>query len=469
MWKRKKIAVSYGKRSMLFNCIKKPLIICICALFGAVFAVKPSLSANPKTIILLPFVNEGGSSYTWVAAGIYDYLARSIHNNSSHGVIPPSDVLKISEYLGIKKHTPLTPEKVSEMTALSGADEAVSIRYFVSGDRLYISIEMIPSTGGTVRKSFSINESISRIFEIEDALYRGIVTDESPVIKPLVPIKKKVKGKWVTVMPVPTGRDSFEWYAKALEASQKDPEFALSLFVKTLRYDPENTAALVSASKIVHDSQGNLDGALGYLLRADRIFLKRGESSTTRYALLMIDIADIYYHKQMNDRSNTYISRAFDAWKKRKNMFSNEYASFLSEIGTMYFENGNYRTAADYFSMVTEVYSKNGSSETLRNSWVLCKLGESLIHTSSPVYADRLYQQADEIYNNLSLTKNADYAQLMFNRGKALYRLGNVNEASERYEKARLLYISLGLETKAALIIKTRQEMSAPLKINTRD
>jgi tetratricopeptide (TPR) repeat protein len=454
---------------MLFNYIKKSLIICVYALLGAVFVIKPALSANPKTIVLLPFVNEGGTSYTWIAIGIYDYLARSMRNNPSQGVIPPSDVNTISEYLEIKKNTPLTPEKVSEMTALSGADEAVSIRYFVSGDRLYLSVELIPAVGGTVRKSFSINESISRIYEIEDALYRGIVTDEVPVIKPLVPIKKKVKGKMVTVMPVPQGRESFEWHAKALEASKKDPEYALSLFVKTLRYDPENTAALVASSKIVHDSQGNLDGALGYLLRADRIFLNRGESSTTRYALLMIDIADIYYHKQMFDRSNTYISRAFDALKKRKNVFPNEYASFLSEIGTMYYENGNYKTAADYFSMVLEVYNKNGSSETLRNAWILCKLGDSLMHTSSPEYADQLYEKADVIFNKTSLTKTADYAQLMFSRGKTLYQLGKVNEATELYEKARLLFISLGLETKAAVIIKTRQEMSAPLRMNVRD
>ncbi|HEY1406841.1 MAG TPA: hypothetical protein VF857_09545, partial [Spirochaetota bacterium] len=69
---------------MKFNLIKSPrralVLLSMAALFSAVPA---SLYAAPRTIIILPFVSDGNIGYSWIAAGIYNYLERAMRGNSS--------------------------------------------------------------------------------------------------------------------------------------------------------------------------------------------------------------------------------------------------------------------------------------------------------------------------------------------------------------------------------------------------
>jgi tetratricopeptide (TPR) repeat protein len=460
---------TYWKTTMNFNYIKKSTYIMSLMLGFWLFSAQSIGIAASKTLIILPFINDGSNSHTWLAAGITDYLERAIRTNSAYGVIPLKDVNIISGYLGIVNNRPLPPETIARMTRLSGADEAVSIRYFVAEDRLTISIEMINSTDSEVKKSFSFCESIKRVNEIQELMYRGIVMNEKPVIKPLVPVKVKVKGKWIWIQPKTPNLEYYECYARGIETSETDPDYALSQFVKTLRYDPENLSALVAAAHIVHERQGNIDGALGYLLRADKISVKRGESSTSRYASLMVMIADIYEHKKDHIRSQTFINRAFDFWKKRKNAFPEEYASFLSDIGSMYVHNGDLITGVDYYSMACEACEKNETSSRLRCAWVLSCMGDTYLSLSNPPAAAECFERGQKIFKDLSLDNTCDFAVIVFKKGKALFSLGHLEEAADAFDDVQKLSLALGRNDIARQAVLARQEMTRPLKKNERD
>lgn len=458
---------------MKFNLIKPNILFRTIFLFLALFALNTDLFAAPRTVILLPFVSDGSRGYSWVAAGISDYLERAMRGNSSIGMIPSDDVQVISGYLKVRPNTPLEPELISKMVKLSGADEAVSMRYFVNDGKLSISIELISSKDGNVRKSFSFFEPIDRVYDIEEAIYRGIVTDEKPVLKELKPyrVKKRIRKRWrwVWVNPSRANIAPFEWYSRATECASTDPQGALSLYVKTLRYDPENVPALIGGSSIVHSLQKNIDGALGYLLRADKIYVRRGESSTTKYAALMVRIADLYIHKKNEPRAQIYLNRAFEVWKKRKASFPDEYAAFLTDIGKMYIHAGKFQSAVDYLSMAREAYEKRGRADTLRYAWIMRFLGDSYYELGRDSAAEECFRISESVYCNLSLEECGDYAEVEFGRGKSLAALGKIDEAAGSLESAYNLFAKLQMNDRAREALTFLHSLKQPMSRRWRD
>jgi tetratricopeptide (TPR) repeat protein len=454
---------------MKFNVIKIIIRLRIFTLMSAVIAVSSiSYADYPRTVIILPFVSDGNSGYSWLAAGIYDYLERAMRGNDRIGVIPLSEVQIITRYLGIRPNTPLPPETISRVVKLSGADEAVSVRYFVAGGYLSISVEIISGTDDTVVRSFSFHEPVERIYQIQDAIFRGIIQDDKPVVAKQKPVKKRVKRRWVTVTPHQSFAP-YEWYSRALEMTSNDPQEALSLYVKTLKYDPENAPALVAAASIVHHSQGIIDGALGYLLRADKIYVKRGESNTTKYAFLVVKIADIYDHKSDDDRAQMYLARAFDVWKKRKNIFPDEYASFLSEIGSMYAKNGDQSSAVDYYSMARDLYEKRGKTGTLRYAWIMKNLGECYSELACDAVAEECFLVSGKVFRSLSLDTCDDFAETEFGRGKALSRMGRIDDARGVLDASYKLFVALDMNIRAREALAAMHGMTQPLPKRWRD
>jgi hypothetical protein len=454
---------------MKFNVIKIITRVRIFVLTAVIIAVSSILHADsPKTVIILPFVSDGNSGYSWLAAGIYDYLERSMRGIDSIGVIPLSEVQIITRYLGIRPNTPLPPETISRVVKLSGADEAVSVRYFVAGGYLSISVEIISGSDDTVVRSFSFHEPVERIYQIQDAIFRGIMRNEKPVVAAQKPVRKKINKRWVTVSPR-QNIAPYEWYSRALEMTASDPQEALSLYVKTLKYDPENAPALVAAASIVHHTQGIIDGALGYLLRADRICVKRGESNTTKYAFLVVKIADIYDHKCDCDKAQMYLARAFDVWKKRKNLFPDEYASFLSEIGSMYAQNGDQSSAVDYYSMARELYEKHEKTGTLRYAWIMKSLGDCYTSLACDAVAEECYRVSGRVFRSLSLDTCDDFAETEFGRGKALSRMGRIDDARNILESSYKLFVALDMNIRAREALAVMHGMTQPLPKRWRD
>lgn len=442
-------------------------------LFLFLTAVSANTYAAGKTIIILPLLPSSNDSTSWICAGTYDSLLRSLRRNNSIGVIPLSEVKRIAQYLGVKPGTPLPPETISRMTSLSGADEAVSLHLFYSNKKVSISVEIISASQGTVTKSFSIIEPIERIAEIHEALYQGIVSPGIPKIPPpkLVWVKTKVNKKtvWVKAPRKSKYPAAFEWYSHGIECAERDPVAALTLFVKTLKYDPEHTPALIAASTIARNDQGMIDGSLGYLLRADRILIKRGETRSALYASLMVKIADIYESKHDAIRPQAYLNRAFEVWKKRKDSFPDEYASFLSEIGGMYKINNSLNTSVDYYSMARELYEKNGNTNSLRYAWIMESLGSLYEQTERSSSSLHCYNTAMNVYTSHGLDKTVDYADCLFGYGYMNLLLGNINQGKTALIASNEIFTALSMNGKSARTRSIIDGISKPLRKNRRE
>ncbi|MGL4370570.1 MAG: hypothetical protein ACRCUT_12990, partial [Spirochaetota bacterium] len=358
-------------------------------------------AAGAEKILLMPFINEGDSDSAWVGAGFYESISAALCADSSVRTVNSSDIRIALGYLGVASEGAITGSRVRTVASLLDAGRVVTARYRVSAGRLKITMEILNSSDWTIIRKIEIQDSMENIFSVRDALVKGIVAEQLTEYVPPKPVYVTVrkKKKKYTVKKINSYLKPYEWYSRSLILKEKNPTEALGYLIRTLKYDPEHTGALCAAAEIAHNEQEIIDGALGYLLRADRICAKRGESTTIRYAALMLRIADIYEHKKDHTRAQTYISRAQEVWKKHKKERPGEYALVLCEIGNLYNENGEKATALDYYSMAKQVMETAQLQKTLRYVWLMKATGDLYSETGALQESEYYYTRLVGVNN----------------------------------------------------------------------
>ena len=251
--------------------------------------------------------------------------------------------------------------------------------------------------------------------------------------------------------------------------ANSDSIAALDLFVKTLHYDPENAAALVNAAVIAQREQKMTDGALGYLLRADRIYVRHGDSQTPKYAALMLRIADIYKLKNDEAKAQVYLKRAVEIWNKLKKDWPLEYASFLSEIGEGYILCNEFATAEDYFSMAQEVIESSNASSTLRASWLQQRFADLLCMSNNYSAAADSYLKSLNALGNLGFGNSVKYGDVLLKYGFCLRNAGKVFEAQNVFEQSYDLFEIIGDVSNMRNALTASQSLFDPIQSRNRN
>lgn len=431
--------------------MKKPvqILTLLCVFIGSVTV------AMADSLVVVPFCNAGDKDGEWVGTGIYENVIRNLQRSGIR-LVSSKDINIACGYLGVYTETAVSDENIRKVAGLLDADRVAFTRYKAGGGRISITVELFRTRGWVSVKKIVIDDLSENIFSIQDAIAAGLKTDapvEYVAPKPVFITVKKKKKVYSYKKDNPY-LYPYEWYARGQMLKTKLPSSALNYLIQTLRYDPEHVGALCAAADITHNEQGHIDGALGYLLRADRILAKRGESSSLAYASLMMRIADIYEHKKDAVKSQVFLSRALEIWKKNKRKDPNEYAEFLCDVGAMYEEHGAGSAEIDYYSMAQQVFEKEGNSRSMRYAWLTKKMGDRYLKQQSLSAAESCYETASSALAAKGLDGTADYADCKLQLGLLYARKQLKVKADGELRCAQRVYSNLWQYDKARVAQK---------------
>jgi len=437
----------------------------VCIVFFSLLCI-PSYAAGPETILLIPFTNTGDQDCSWIGTGIRENIQRALRENNAVRIISSADIRIARRYTGLFDDTPLKGNQIQSVSSALKADKAVITRYRSSAGKIHIEMEIIRCSDWTTSKIMTIDDLSENIFSIQEALKNGLLSDapfEYTPPKPVYVTVKRKKKKYTYKKENPYLLP-YEWYARGLSLQEKKPAAALDYLIRTLRYDPEHVGALCAAADIAHNKQDIIDGALGYLLRADRISVRYGESGTLRYADLMIRIADIYEHKKDLTRAQIYISRAHEVWNKHKKTRPGEYAEFLSEIAVLYLHNGYKNTAIDYFSSAQQVMEEYSLQDSFRYGWLMKQTAELYEDCGRPEIVEPYYVQAYNSFSRHGLTTMEDYADCEYRLGQLYASRNEKVKAEAMLRDAQRIYANNWLYAKAKKAQKEADDIFTPVK-----
>ena len=413
-----------------------------------------------ESFFISPFINEGDRDADWVGAGFFENVTSSLQS-AGCPVISAGDVKIACGYLGVYDETAVSRDNLRKVADVLNVDRLVSARFRMSAGRISITAELF-CRGEKKARIISFEDSAENIFFMQEFLSSAIRKSqpvEYAAPKPVYVTVRKKKKKYTYKQENPYPKP-YEWYSRGLALRKKKPSSSMEYLVRTLRYDPEHVRALSAAADIANNEQGLNDGALGFLLRADKILVRRGESSLPSYALLMVRIADIYEDKKDQVRAQIYLSRALEVWKKNRKGRADDYAAFLYEVAGIYSGNGAVNTELDYLSMAQEAVEKDGNTHSVRYAWLMKRMGELHVSHQSRAAAEPFFIKAEAVFRERGLDGTADYADCKYQRALLYAEQKEHVKAEAEFRNAHRIYTDTWQYDKARAALKQADLLS---------
>ena len=401
-----------------------------------------------ESFLIVPFINTGDRDGDWVGAGIYENISAALLSSGCQ-VVSAQDVKIACSYLGVYDETALSKENIRKAADILNVDKTVYVSYRLSAGRIHFSADI--QRRGKEGKKVSFDDAAENIFQMQDFLAGEIRKDQSGEYVPPKPVyitvrKKKTKYTYKQENPY---LKPYEWYSRGLALKKKKPSQSMDYLIQTLRYDPEHVRALCAAADIAHNEQGLTDGALGFLLRADKILVRRGESTSPSYSYLMVKIADIYEDKKDPARAQIYLTRGLDVWKKIRKGRGDDYAAFLYEVAGIYSRIGWVNTELDFLSMAKEAVEKDGNIHSVRYAWLVKYMGDFYVRGGSRAAAEPFFLAAESVLRERGLDGTAEYADCKYQRGLLYSERGEKVKADAELRNAQRVYTGVWQYEKA--------------------
>lgn len=397
-------------------------------------------SLRAESFFIVPFANEGDKDADWIGAGFHENVSIALQSAGCE-VVSPQDVKIACLYLGVFNETAISADNIRKVAEILNVDRAVRVRFRSANGRIFIKAS-VTVRGQKDERTIAFDDAAENIFSMQEALAAALRKDGAYDYVPPKPVMVTVwkKKKAYTYRQDNPYLKPYEWYARGLALRKTKPAVSMDYLIQTLRYDPEHVRALRVASDIAHADQGLTDGALGFLLRADKILVRRGESTTAAYADLMVRIADIYEDKKDSAKAQIYLARGLEVWKKIRKGRADEYAAFLYEIAAIYANLGQVNTELDYLSMAREAVEKEGNTRSVRFAWLMKHMGELYVAGGSRAAAESLFLKAESIFSERGLDATSEYADCKFQRGLLYAERSEKVKADAELRNAQRIY-----------------------------
>ena len=436
----------------------------IVVFFLIIFGAARSVSA--ESFFIVPFTNEGDRDSDWIGAGFYENVSIALQSAGCE-VVSPQDEKIACGYLGVYNETAMSADNIRKVSDVLNVDKAVRVRFKEANGRIFLRATVL-MRGQKQDRTIAFDDAAENIFSMQEALAAALRREGAYEYVAPKPVMVKVwkKKKLYTYKQENPYLKPYEWYARGLSLRKTKPSVSMDYLIQTLRYDPEHVRALRVASDIAHNEQGLTDGALGFLLRADKIMVRRGESTTAAYADLMVRIADIYEDKKDSARAQIYLSRGLEVWKKIRKGRADEYAAFLYSIAGIYANLGQSNTEIDYLSMAREAVEKEGNTRSVRFAWLMKHMGELYVAGGSRAAAENLFLKAESIFVERGLDITAEYADCKFQRGLLYAERNEKVKADAELRNAQRIYAGVWQYDKAKA---AQKEADALFKKGSRD
>ncbi len=396
----------------------KTLVFVLVALFTAL-----SHAQSARVVGVIPFENEGGSRYDWVAQGIEEILYDKLSKMSALSVYEKETLVRILKKQGIKNSASLDAKTAFSVGKATSIEVLYAGDYKVTGEQLSMNVRLYSTYTGSSIFTEKYDGPVKDIFlAFEGIIERGMNTMQIPI--------SPEELEAIKVKPT-TSITAFESYCKAyVEIERQSPLEAIAgYFQKALQDDPDFWEAQYNLGIIYYNFQlypkalqqfnsvieKNPRFYKPYFGKGVIYFLQNDFRSAVTQLKKSIQLAP------KHDRSYYYIGMAYAKLDSLKNAITNleksieinpHYAPAHYRLGHTEMKRGWFKKAIKSLSDATrldaEFYQANNA------------LGEAY-------YSLNLFEEAIIEFNK-AIKLRPTYATAHFNLGNSIYRRGALED-----------------------------------------
>jgi len=420
------------------------------------FFINPLL-AEKMTILVYPFKNTGSNQYSWISAGITDTVISDLNKIKDIQVISDRDRVKAIKEIELGQTGLLNTKTIIKAGNLTGANLIFTGSYLVLGKKIRVHARLIRVSTGKLEKSIKLDGILKKIFDLQDKVVISLMSETEKIrIADRDPIKLRKKEKRLIINKPRPSLDAYKWYSKGLEIRYADPKKGLYYFEKAIKIDPGYIDALIKAGFTTGAILNKYQIAISYLKEAEKIMRGKGETSTSKFAYLMMNIGIIYTAKRELNQANKYYLKSNKLYIKSGLTNTNVYTSLLINIGSYYWKKGKLDQALKYYENSKRIKEKIGLNNTFEYSKLLLNIGGVYTQKGRFEHAEKYFFMAKKIQEKLGLQNTNSYATLLIDIGIINSYKKKSGTALKYYTRAKKIKDRLGLQDTSdyALLLK---------------
>jgi len=404
------------------------------------------LSAEPPTLLVYPFENQGPSDFDWLSEGMTSTALSDLSAVSDLKLISQTDRDKALEELKLYLTGMLDEEKALEVGKWEGADYIFTGTYMVAGNRIRANAQILDVERGTVETSIKTDGSMEDIFDFQDRIILDLMSEAQRLRLGGIPWEQLARE--TNRIQEDASRPSlsaYKLYSRGLGLREENPLEALNYFKEALEEDPDYLDALIMAGHLEASKIRNYQASAEYLGRAESLMITQGEQESQRYLNLMLALSKLFRSQGDTAQGRDYLNKALLLKDKDPMLLALHQGNFERE-------SGNYTSALAYYDRALEVLDGRQNFQPFRGAILLNKgityNQQDALSLAMDTFTEGLEYLEENDRESLPL-----YAELIFNRGNTYRYEGEMDLAIEDYEKAVALYRNLGLENTSNFFI----------------
>ncbi len=413
----------------------------------AVIVIGTPLYAREMHILVYPFENIGDKQYSWIGAGMTETVISDLTRIKGIGVVTNQDRRKAIKEIELGMTGLIDEQKAVKAGQMTGANVIFTGTYMVSGRNIRVNARLIEVETSKVEKSTKLDGDVDRIFDLQDKVVIGLMTEAEKVniadVKPKKLTDKDIKTIQTKWKPK---RQAYELYAKGLDVQNTNPKQALAYFKQALAMEPEYIDALLTAGYTSGNTLNLFDEARTYLSQADSVLIKRKETETIYYAQLMMLIGSVYWSKGQPDKALDYYQKEMNIRDRLSLKNTAGYANLMMNIGNAYWRKGQLDNALRFFFKAKNIHDRLSLHNTAEYAALLINIGLGYWGKGQLDNAMEYYLKAKDVLERLSLYNMKEYSALMNNIGLIYYGKSQFDDALEYYLKSKDVRDRLSLQ-----------------------
>ncbi|TAL33184.1 MAG: tetratricopeptide repeat protein [Spirochaetes bacterium] len=406
----------------------------------------PALTAKEMTILVHPFENTGDQAYSWISAGMTSSVVSDLGKIQDVTVISEPDRKKAVDEIQLGLTGLVDEQKAVKVGRVLGANLIFSGNYLVAGTQVRVNAVLIDVEKGSVQKSVKVDGTLGGIFDLQDRIVFALMAETEKVkIADVKPVRFTDDEKKKIETAEKPSFSAYELYAKGLQVRGSNPRTALDYFKKALEQQPDYLAALGEAGYTAGSVLNLFAEGLGYLERADALFVKRAGTNTREYANLMARTGLVYKEMDKLDKALECYAKSRDIRDTLGLQNTSGYAALMTNTGSAYWKKGQYDKALELYGISEKIKDSLGEQKTSGYAALLTNIGLVYAGKKQPDTAMEYYIRAREIRDALALQKTDSYAVLLSAIGSVYFHKGAYDQARENYVRAQEIRDALGL------------------------
>ena len=406
--------------------------------------------AKTTTILVQPFQYTGDQKSSWVSAGMTATVMSNLAKMEGVTIIPETNRKKTAKDMESALSGLSDEEKALRIGKVLGANIICTGSCLVKENQIQVNSILINVEKPEIKKDMKFDGTLDKIFDLQDRVVIALMSETVKIqsvgkkpVKATEEDRKKIEQKEKPSL------SAYELYSKGYAIQQTDPRGAMNYFRQAISLQPDYIDALMDAAFISGNTLNLYDEALGYLTKAEKIFTKKGEQNTEKYADIMNYIGIVNNNKGENAKALEFYMKSKEIYNRLGLQKTYGYAPLMNNIGCAYNDIGEFDKALEFFIKSNEIKEKLGFQNTNTYAITMMNIGEVYTSKGKLDKALKFFIKSKETLDGLGLQNTPNFAFLMNDFGKVHKNKGEFDKALEFSMKSKEIYYKLGLQNTA--------------------